>query len=327
MKKYRKKLIIIMIVVLAGYILISLFVPPLFIGAGKKKETIQLNQSGTERICLVDDNNDALLWRLRMIQEAETEIILTTFELRDDTSGRAVMAALLDAADRGVAVRVLIDGIDGDLRLHDSTGFKVLCSHENIQVKYYNPFRLTQLWKANYRLHDKYLMIDDAAYILGGRNTHDTYLGDFSDNQQFDREVVVYESKENEANSLYDLKDYFEVTWNLKDCRLLSENMNDEKYGKTRNEMKEHLESVADCYNGQLGKIDWNRETDPTNGVTLLTGDPKVGNKEPDIWKQMCGLMDNAEETVLLQTPLINCDKTQLSQESYERTEKAYRRR
>lgn len=69
------------------------------------------DQPGTERICCIDDNEEALLWRLRMIGAAQESIELSTFDFRTDESGLDVMAALYDAADRGVKVRVLIDGI------------------------------------------------------------------------------------------------------------------------------------------------------------------------------------------------------------------------
>lgn len=308
-KKHKKKIVLIIALALVSYILTSLFVPPFFTAKQGEKETIQLASGNLERASLIDDNNAALLWRLRMIQEAQEEIILTTFELRADTSGKAIMGALMEAADRGVTVRVLIDGIDGYLRLHDSEEFAVFCSYENIQVKYYNPFRVTRLWKANYRLHDKYVIIDDTAYILGGRNTHDVYLGEFSDYRQSDREVVVYEADKNEDNSLQQLKEYFETTWALDDCKLLAKYLSSKKTEDTVRIMKEHLKGVYKHYEGQLGKIDWNSETYQTYGVTLLTADPKAGNKTPDIWKQMCGLMENAQTNVLIQTPLINCDK------------------
>ena len=43
--------------------------------------------SGTERIAYITDNNDALLYRLGMIEEAEKSIILSTFDFNDDEAG------------------------------------------------------------------------------------------------------------------------------------------------------------------------------------------------------------------------------------------------
>ena len=73
-------------------------------------------KSYQERVLCIDDNLDALIWRLRVIEAAKEELIFVTFDTEDDLSGRALMAALLHAADRGVRVRILIDGISA--RLH-----------------------------------------------------------------------------------------------------------------------------------------------------------------------------------------------------------------
>ena len=69
-----------------------------------------------ERILCIDSNLDALIWRLRVIEAAEKELVFVTFDTEDDLSGRALMAALLNASERGVKIRMLIDGISG--RLH-----------------------------------------------------------------------------------------------------------------------------------------------------------------------------------------------------------------
>ena len=67
------------------------------------------SQAGSERIAYINDNTDALLYRLQMIEQAEQEIILSTFDFNADKGGKDVMAALMSAADRGVKVRVIID--------------------------------------------------------------------------------------------------------------------------------------------------------------------------------------------------------------------------
>ena len=62
-----------------------------------------------------------------------------------------------------------------------------------VEVKFYNPIRLTQLWTVNYRCHDKYLIIDRSTYLMGGRNTSDLFLGSGGTSRQnIDRDIVVY---------------------------------------------------------------------------------------------------------------------------------------
>lgn len=91
------------------YILISLIVPPIF-----QKEPIELEGAEfagtgvTERVLCIDDNREALIWRLRLIDRAENEIILSTFDFRVDNSGKDMIAALNEAAERGVNTAAFI---------------------------------------------------------------------------------------------------------------------------------------------------------------------------------------------------------------------------
>ena len=94
---------------------------------------------GGEWIRCIDDNEEALLWRLRMIGNAKKSIVLSTFDLRPDDSGTKIIAALYTAAERGVQVQILIDGIYQKLFLEKSPVFQALAAHQNIEVGIYNP--------------------------------------------------------------------------------------------------------------------------------------------------------------------------------------------
>ena len=57
------------------------------------------SQPDTEQLLCIDDNTDALLWRLRVIESALERIAMSTFELGVDESSLDLMAALKAAAD------------------------------------------------------------------------------------------------------------------------------------------------------------------------------------------------------------------------------------
>ncbi|MFR3324496.1 MAG: phospholipase D-like domain-containing protein [Oscillospiraceae bacterium] len=153
--------------------------------------------------------------RLRLIRSAQEEIILSTFDFRADSSGTDVIAALWGAAERGVQVRLIIDGINAQLHLSGSDVFQALAAHDNVEVKFYNPIRLTQLWTVNYRCHDKYLIIDRSTYLMGGRNTSDLFLGSGGTSRQnIDRDIVVYNGGFTTA-SANTLLEYFDRIWLL----------------------------------------------------------------------------------------------------------------
>ena len=116
-----------------------------------------------ERVRSIEDTDSALLWRLQLIESAEREVIFSTFDLRADGSGQDLMAALYGAAQRGVRVRVIVDGLNGFLHLQNSGVLRALAAEENVEVKFYDPIDLLRPWKLNYRLHDKYLITPTGA--------------------------------------------------------------------------------------------------------------------------------------------------------------------
>jgi putative cardiolipin synthase len=99
----------------------------------------------------------------------------------------ALIDRLIQDADRGVRVRLLLDDIHSfGLDRH----IAALNRHHNIEVKLFNPFtyrsrfklvRLMELMfklsRLNHRMHNKLLVVDNLVAILGGRNIGDEYLG------------------------------------------------------------------------------------------------------------------------------------------------------
>ena len=69
-------------------------------------------RENTERAVIIEKNSQALLERVRLIQNAKDEIILSTFAFKSDESGKLILGALHDAADRGVHIRLLVDGME-----------------------------------------------------------------------------------------------------------------------------------------------------------------------------------------------------------------------
>ena len=179
-------------------------------------------EAGNERAALLVGNGEALEERIRLVEGARERIVLSTFEFRSDESGKDMLAALLAAADRGVSVQVLMDGFPAfkDLQLPDNPYFQALSAHENAQIAIYNPVNPLQPWKLMGRLHDKYLIADDTAYILGGRNTYDFFLGDYGGYKNYDWDVLVYSEEPGQGKSMNALKDYFKGVWELSLCRI-----------------------------------------------------------------------------------------------------------
>ena len=93
---------------------------------------------------------------------------------------------------------------------------------ENVEIKIYNPVNILHPWKLMGRLHDKYLIVDDTAYIVGGRNTYDYFLGEGTGYINYDWDVLVYCQRKG-APSMEALKAYYEQIWNQPESKTFGE--------------------------------------------------------------------------------------------------------
>lgn len=321
LNKTYKSLIPVGLWCLVIYLLVCLIIPPLIGTQKKSKEHSKIPTPTTERVCLIDSNEEALNWRLRLINLAQSEIILSTLDFRADNSGSDVIAALMDAAERDVQVRLIIDGFSAQLHLKNNSTFQALAANENIEVKFYNPIRLTRLWTANYRCHDKYIIIDRSAYLIGGRNTSDLFLGNGGKTRQnIDRDVVVYGNGSSEG-SVSTLLNYFSDIWSLDTNYEFRVNGEKKKVKDAASALCERWNRIMDA--GQITPIDWERETILANGVSVLSGDCTPWNKAPTLMNTLAALMQKGETDTVLQTPYMICNRAMYDalREAFSQTE------
>ncbi|TXS95977.1 phospholipase D family protein [Parahaliea maris] len=142
---------------------------------------------------LLDDNRSGLEWRLRMIDSARQSIDLQYYLWYGDDSGRLIAYRLIAAADRGVRVRLLVDDLNtllensGRVSQRDTVAAR-LNSHPNVELRLFNPWSrraiggrvgesLLEAGRVNQRMHNKALIVDNMAVVLGGRNLGDEYMG------------------------------------------------------------------------------------------------------------------------------------------------------
>ena len=263
---------------------------------------------GAERAAYIDDNTDALLYRLNLIDQAEKEIIFSTFDFNVDEAGKDIMASLLSAAERGVRIRMLVDGFSGMLDVNNSPWFEAMASHENIELKIYNPIHFYAPWKMQARLHDKYLIIDDQMYLLGGRNTFNLFLGDYTPVKNIDRELFIYETVGDPEASIHQLKQYFQSVWELPDAKLYTKMGDWEKSQECIQWLTAHADALKSSYPSAYEPWDYEALTMETNRITLLHNPIHASNKEPWMWETVCHLMGTGKE-ITVYTPYIICGK------------------
>ena len=154
---------------------------------------------GQSGVLLLDTGIQALTQRDALIAAASTSIDAQYYIWNSDASGRYLAARLLEAAGRGVHVRLLLDDIN--IAGRDAV-FAGLTAHPNVQVRIYNPSAARQgvlrllgfvrdFSQLNRRMHNKSFTADGTVTIIGGRNVGDEYF-DLDPAMNFrDRELLA----------------------------------------------------------------------------------------------------------------------------------------
>jgi len=146
----------------------------------RREETA--HPSGESGFHLLPNGLDAFVARAVLAHVAERSVDVQYYLYHDDLVGRLLTWQLLQAADRGVRVRLLVD--DMDLSGRDS-GAVALDSHPNVEVRIFNPFSrktgrtsqyVTRMGSVTRRMHNKSFTVDSQATILGGRNIGNEYF-------------------------------------------------------------------------------------------------------------------------------------------------------
>ncbi|MBW2478381.1 MAG: phospholipase D family protein [Deltaproteobacteria bacterium] len=138
---------------------------------------------GKSGFTIISKGRRAFTGRIAMTALAEKTIDLQYYIWEPDTTGRILALRLIEAADRGVRVRILLD--DHTLESRDP-GIASMDAHPNIEIRVFNPFAhrgsrlfgfLTDFDRINHRMHNKLVVVDNVLAIVGGRNIGDHYFG------------------------------------------------------------------------------------------------------------------------------------------------------
>ncbi len=138
---------------------------------------------GLSGFSLLSQGREAFIIRLALADLAERSLDMQYYMWDGDTTGRIIVDRVMKAAERGVRVRLLVD--DPYYKASDAVK-AALDAHPNVEIRLFNPLTIRS-WsifdfifdfgRVNRRMHNKLVVVDNAAAIVGGRNIGDIYYG------------------------------------------------------------------------------------------------------------------------------------------------------
>ncbi len=171
-------------------------------------------RDGRSGVKLISNGEEAFAARMLLAAEADVSLDAQYYLLHNDPTGQLFAWSLLEAADRGVRVRLLLDDMD-------TSGYDAMTAaldaHENIEIRLFNPFwrdqnllfaGITDFNRINRRMHNKSMTADNTISIVGGRNIGAEYFLAKEEMNYADLDILVAGPVVNQVS------DNFDAYWN-----------------------------------------------------------------------------------------------------------------
>jgi len=163
---------------------------------------------------------ESLVARAALADAADRTIDAQYYIYDSDEAGSILAEHLLEAADRGVRVRLLLD----DYNLGSDSELIALSVHPKIQVRVFNPMIFRARWarfleyalhfrRATRRMHNKLFIVDNEFTILGGRNVGNDYFNVRANSVFRDFDVLIAGPTTTQASAAFD--QYWNSPWSV----------------------------------------------------------------------------------------------------------------
>lgn len=269
-------------------------------------------EPSNDQVVLLDDGQQAAMARINLIEQAKDNIQIAYYTVQNGVIADAIFSSMIDAANRGVKVEILLDGIFHNLRGNMKDTVYAFTLHPNIELKYYEPLNFLKPWTWNNRLHDKLMVIDQEYAIIGGRNIADKYfIQEKNKDAVKDRDVLIMNTdrQASDISVIPQMKAYFSELWNHDFSKQASKKLSNRQELKGKNHTIQLLADreqltidFPDMFNQD---INWDELAIPTNKISFIHNPIQRMNKEPWVLSEITNLLETAENSFIIESPYI----------------------
>ena len=254
---------------------------------------------------------EALFWRLVLMDSAVSSLDIQTYLWYPDNAGRLMLERAVHAANRGVQVRLIVDDL---LTVGLEQLLYELSEQPNMEIRLFNPWEhrgrlsragemIAQMERLNTRMHDKLLIVDGNAAVVGGRNIGDHYFGLSSTYNFHDLDILGIGNIGQQANVMFD--SFWNSQWVASAKTLETEP--DAAFAQEKwREIKEKNRTAAELQQFEVDPQDWQKELSALvqelhiGTSDLIFDEAKTHGVDQKVAAKMFNIMELAQKELLI---------------------------
>ncbi len=260
---------------------------------------------------LLDGSHESLTWRLALIDSAVSSIDIMTYLWYPDVVGRLILERAVIAARRGVHVRLVVDDL---MTIGQENVLADLHREPNIELRLFNPWKrrdllsrggemVAEMERLNTRMHDKLLIADGRAAIIGGRNIGDHYFGLHHSYNFHDLDVLAIGHMATQSNAMFD--EFWNSEW-VASAANLTTSPDPERATESWSKMQQKTRTAEELQSFPLEAKDWSQEfveleplLHPGTG-NLIYDEVAATGVARSMVARMFAIFDTAQEELLI---------------------------
>ena len=268
-------------------------------------------EHGPDEAAIMSIREDALALRLELLEKATERVDMLYYQLTKDDSGDIILGQLLDVANRGVKVRLVIDATGSGYRLRNRKIAWALHGHPNVQFRLFSQVSLWRPWTVHNLLHEKMILVDNKLLLVSGRNIVDRFLepGHPEEGAVQDFDILVRSRTPKFYQSVIpQAVQHFDDCWNAGQTRLAVHNFTEKKKVEGQyivGQLISRARRLATMHTTYFGGLSvWDRlEWRPTSRITFLSNNVNEIYKTPRLWAEITRMMNRSKKQVRFLSP------------------------
>lgn len=267
-----------------------------------------------ESVAMTAKVEDGLPLRNELIDQATDSLLIAQYTVAKDDSGLIFMQKLKEAAERGVRIQLLLNGLSNNTG--NNSYLNLLADYDNVTIKIVGGFSFFKPWKINDVIHDKLIIVDNDYLMASGRNIKDRFLI-LDDEKPAARDMDILfknRTKSIDDGLIHQGTTYFSQLWKDSKGKLWQSHLSTTQKQRKQKKWAKEYDSLLVTHDKLLQRNVLKQMTfHPIKNSLFVHNSTDSLIKKPIVWHQVTSLVNESDQPIKWMSPYIILTKNMTS--------------